>query len=104
MLLIMVGQASGNEPINCQIIAEGICENFIQFDYKTQNECMGAKKTKCLEKGFIKEDANNFDRSISAALNCLEREEIETHCIYIHGRNRPCVNFDIQYIILYCLP
>ena len=104
MFFMMTGQASGNQRINCQIIVEGICINYVQLSYRTQFHCVNDKNTECLEYGYYrKEVLESRELSLAQNMNCFEQDETEIVCIYINGANNPCINFHFQVTVLYCL-
>ena len=104
MLSIMMGQASGNQP-NCQTITEGICQNYEKLSYRSKSTCVNDKNTKCLTDGYVSSDDNGdrFWMSADQLLNCFNKVETVTHCLYINGSNQPCVNIDIDHNSLYCI-
>lgn len=99
LFIVSFGQASEVQTIDCQTIAEGICQ---RRHKKDQDECVSAKKTKCLADGFFKVNDDIEIHHLTRLLNCFERDEVETICVYFHGSNAPCINYDFLVKVMYC--
>ena len=105
VLFLMAGQASGSGEITCLEIAQGICNKMLQDPH---GDCVIEKQNQCMQNGYKKREGEGenlvrITQGFGSVLNCYEKYETESHCMYMYGENIPCVMVDMIVLVIYCL-